>query len=73
MLGQSAPSYAQRNLLPYTTATLAEVQRMKPVAPLSVPHAASRDTTLNGYNIPEQTRIFVRTIMVKPILYLHFS
>ncbi|XP_035658624.1 cytochrome P450 2U1-like [Branchiostoma floridae] len=59
VLGQSAPSYAQRNQLPYTAATLAEVQRMKPVAPLSIPHAASRDTTLNGYNIPQDAMIFI--------------
>ncbi|XP_078573745.1 cytochrome P450 2U1-like [Branchiostoma floridae x Branchiostoma japonicum] len=57
VLGQSTPSYAQRSLLPYTTATLAEVQRMKPVAPLSVGHAPSRDTTLNGYNIPKEAII----------------
>eukprot|EP00058_Branchiostoma_floridae_P017178 XP_002602666.1 hypothetical protein BRAFLDRAFT_72966 [Branchiostoma floridae] len=57
VLGQSTPSYAQRNLLPYTTATLAEVQRMKPVAPLSVGHAPSRETTLNGYNIPQEAII----------------
>ncbi|CAH1252322.1 CYP2U1 [Branchiostoma lanceolatum] len=59
VLGQTPPSYAQRSLLPYTTATLAEVQRIKPIAPLSVPHAASRDTTLNGYNIPQETWILV--------------
>ncbi|XP_078614462.1 cytochrome P450 2U1-like [Branchiostoma floridae x Branchiostoma japonicum] len=53
------PSYAQRNLLPYTAATLAEVQRIKPVAPLSVPHQASRDTTLNGYNIPYEGCVIV--------------
>ncbi|XP_066300800.1 cytochrome P450 2B5-like [Branchiostoma lanceolatum] len=58
VLGQSLPSYAQRSLLPYTAATLAEVQRIKPIAPLSIPHAASRDTTLNGYNIPQEARIF---------------
>ncbi|XP_019642654.1 PREDICTED: cytochrome P450 2U1-like [Branchiostoma belcheri] len=59
VLGQSPPSYAQRNLLPYTAATIAEVQRIKPIVPLGVPHAASRDTTLNGYNIPRETMIFV--------------
>ncbi|XP_066270896.1 cytochrome P450 2D4-like [Branchiostoma lanceolatum] len=59
VLGQTPPSYAQRSLLPYTTATLAEVQRIKPIGPLSVPHAASRDTTLNGYNIPQETWILV--------------
>ncbi|XP_078603921.1 cytochrome P450 2J1-like [Branchiostoma floridae x Branchiostoma japonicum] len=53
-LGQSTPSYAQRSLLPYTAATLAEVQRIKPIAPLSVPRKASRRTTLNGYNIPQE-------------------
>ncbi|KAI8513696.1 hypothetical protein Bbelb_080200 [Branchiostoma belcheri] len=59
VLGQSPPSYAQRNLLPYTAATIAEVQRIKPIVPLSVPHAASRDTTLNGYNIPQEAIILV--------------
>ncbi|XP_035658632.1 cytochrome P450 2U1-like [Branchiostoma floridae] len=59
VLGQSAPSYAQRNQLPYTAATLAEVQRIKAIVPLSVPHAASRDTTLNGYNIPQEATIFI--------------
>ncbi|XP_066288756.1 cytochrome P450 2U1-like [Branchiostoma lanceolatum] len=59
VLGQTPPSYAQRSLLPYTTATLAEVQRIKPISPLSVPHAASRDTTLNGYNIPQEARILI--------------
>ncbi|XP_066279286.1 cytochrome P450 2U1-like isoform X2 [Branchiostoma lanceolatum] len=59
VLGQTPPSYAQRNLLPYTTATLAELQRIKPIGPLSVPHAASRDTTLNGFNIPQEALILV--------------
>ncbi|XP_066285760.1 cytochrome P450 2D4-like [Branchiostoma lanceolatum] len=59
VLGQTPPSYAQRNMLPYTNATLAEVLRIKPIVPLSVPHAASRDTTLNGYNIPQEAMIMV--------------
>ncbi|XP_066285435.1 cytochrome P450 2D4-like [Branchiostoma lanceolatum] len=59
VLGQTPPSYAQRNQLPYTNATLAEVLRIKPIVPLSVPHAASRDTTLNGYNIPQEAMIMV--------------
>ncbi|XP_066289124.1 cytochrome P450 2D4-like [Branchiostoma lanceolatum] len=63
-LGQSIPSYAQRSLLPYTTATLAEVQRMKPIGPLNLPRAASRDTTLYGYNIPKDARILVNLLSV---------
>ncbi|XP_035687382.1 cytochrome P450 2U1-like [Branchiostoma floridae] len=58
VLGQSAPSYAQRDLLPYTTATLAEVQRINSIVPLVV-RGASRDTTFNGYNIPQEGRILI--------------
>ncbi|XP_035685604.1 cytochrome P450 2U1-like, partial [Branchiostoma floridae] len=57
-LGQSAPSYAQRHLLPYTTATLAEVQRINSIVPLLV-RGASRDTTFNGYNIPQEGSLLV--------------
>ncbi|XP_078618887.1 cytochrome P450 2J4-like [Branchiostoma floridae x Branchiostoma japonicum] len=58
VLGQSAPSYAQRDLLPYTTATLAEVQRINSIVPLVV-RGASRDTTFNGYNIPQEGSLLV--------------
>eukprot|EP00058_Branchiostoma_floridae_P025950 XP_002611440.1 hypothetical protein BRAFLDRAFT_56844 [Branchiostoma floridae] len=58
VLGQSAPSYSQQNLLPYTAATLAEAMRMKPIVPIVV-RAPSRDTTLNGYNIPQEAGIMV--------------
>ncbi|KAI8504432.1 hypothetical protein Bbelb_175500 [Branchiostoma belcheri] len=52
VLGQAPPSYDQRNSMPYTTATLAEVHRINTIVPLTVPHAASKDTILNGYTIP---------------------
>eukprot|EP00058_Branchiostoma_floridae_P005313 XP_002590801.1 hypothetical protein BRAFLDRAFT_114435 [Branchiostoma floridae] len=58
VLGQSAPSYAKRDLLPYTTATLAEVQRINSIVPLVV-RGASRDTTFNGYNIPQEGSFLV--------------
>uniref|UniRef100_A0A0L8HJR7 Cytochrome P450 n=1 Tax=Octopus bimaculoides TaxID=37653 RepID=A0A0L8HJR7_OCTBM len=41
--------------LTYVAATLLEVQRVAPVAPLTVPHAAMVDTTLGGYDIPKNT------------------
>ncbi|XP_019640006.1 PREDICTED: cytochrome P450 2U1-like [Branchiostoma belcheri] len=59
VLGQAVPSYALREKMPYTTATLAEVQRINTILPYSVPHAVSRDTTLNGYNIPDDAVILV--------------
>ncbi|XP_052827958.1 cytochrome P450 2B2 [Octopus bimaculoides] len=39
----------------YVAATLLEVQRIAPVAPLTVPHASEVDTTLGGYDIPKNT------------------
>ncbi|CAI9729732.1 cytochrome P450 2B4-like [Octopus vulgaris] len=41
--------------LTYVAATLLEVQRIAPVAPLTVPHASVLDTTLGGYDIPKNT------------------
>ncbi|XP_035678343.1 cytochrome P450 2U1-like [Branchiostoma floridae] len=58
VLGQAFPSYDQRNNMPYTTATLAEVHRINTIVPLTVPHAASKDTTLNGYSIPADATLF---------------
>ncbi|XP_019640068.1 PREDICTED: cytochrome P450 2U1-like [Branchiostoma belcheri] len=59
VLGQAVPSYALREKMPYTTATLAEVQRINTVLPLSVPHSLTRDTALNGYTIPAGANILV--------------
>eukprot|EP00058_Branchiostoma_floridae_P012137 XP_002597625.1 hypothetical protein BRAFLDRAFT_59118 [Branchiostoma floridae] len=59
VLGQAVPSYSLRDKMPYTTATLAEVQRINTILPYSVPHATSTDTTLNGYTIPEDAIILV--------------
>ncbi len=41
------------NRLPFTEATLQEIQRLGVVAPLTVPHVAVQDTTCRGYHIPK--------------------
>ncbi|XP_013393102.1 cytochrome P450 2C31 [Lingula anatina] len=51
------PSLADRPNLPYVNATLMEIQRCNYIGPLSLPHKAIRDTTINGYVIPEGTPI----------------
>ena len=43
--------------LPFTEATIMEVQRFVTIAPLGVPHIAAEDTTLQGYTIPKGTII----------------
>lgn len=52
-----APSMAKRLALPYTEATILEVQRHADVGPLGMPHGLSRDTELRGYDIPSDAMV----------------
>ncbi|XP_072032639.1 cytochrome P450 2J4-like [Amphiura filiformis] len=49
------PKLTDRPHLLYTDAVIHEVSRMCTVLPLSVPHSASQDFTIRGYNIPKDT------------------
>ncbi|XP_069160827.1 methyl farnesoate epoxidase [Procambarus clarkii] len=49
------PSTDNRTKLVYTEATLMETFRFRGAAPLTVPHKALRDTTLQGHRIPAGT------------------
>jgi cytochrome P450 len=51
------PSFADRTKLPYTEATLLEIQRQATLLPLSLIHRATESTKLAGYDIPEDTWI----------------
>ncbi|XP_003129312.1 cytochrome P450 2U1 isoform X1 [Sus scrofa] len=52
-----APSLTDKAQMPYTEATLMEVQRLSVVVPLSIPHMTSEKTVLQGYTIPKGTII----------------
>ena len=41
--------------MPYTHATILEVLRHRPIAPMGVPHKAAYQTQLLGYTIPANT------------------
>ena len=47
------PQWADRLDLPYTEAVLFETQRWRTIVPLGVPHIASEDTTVSGYDVPK--------------------
>nr|ANY58154.1 CYP719A9 [synthetic construct]BAG75114.1 cytochrome P450 [Eschscholzia californica] len=47
------------NKLQYLQAVTKETMRMKPIAPLAIPHKASRDTTLMGKKVEKGTKVMV--------------
>ncbi len=65
------PQWADRVNTPYTEATIHEIQRMANIAFSAVPHSATRDTTLGGYNIPAGTQIILSMthVMYDPTVF----
>ncbi|XP_077985963.1 cytochrome P450 2U1-like [Glandiceps talaboti] len=53
----NAPTFADKSKLPFNEATALEIQRIKTVAPLGVPHMTSEAASLHGYSIPKDTMV----------------
>lgn len=58
------PQLTDRPNMPYTEATILEVLRHRPAAPLGVPRMVSADTTVGGYFIPEGTGVFLNAFAI---------
>uniref|UniRef100_A0A803V6N9 CP2G1 protein n=1 Tax=Ficedula albicollis TaxID=59894 RepID=A0A803V6N9_FICAL len=48
-----APAVADRALMPFTDATIHEIQRCSDLIPMNVPHRVTRDTEFRGFHIPK--------------------
>ncbi len=51
------PELEDKKNLPYLEATITETLRISSLVPLSVPHKATVDTTLQGYSVPKGTTV----------------
>lgn len=51
------PTFEDIEQLPYVRATIQEVTRFRPVAPIGIPHLATADEIVNGYFIPKGSTI----------------
>ncbi|VDB85723.1 unnamed protein product [Peniophora sp. CBMAI 1063] len=65
------PTFSDMASLPYVSAWIKEVQRWRPIAPLAVPHAVTRDDDLEEYRIPRDTIVYanIYTMMQDPDLF----
>ncbi|KAF2813396.1 putative cytochrome P450 oxidoreductase OrdA-like protein [Mytilinidion resinicola] len=52
------PTCADREKLPYIDATVKEVLRWHPVAPMGLPHTSTKDDVCEGYFIPKGSMLF---------------
>ncbi|KAM9848084.1 steroid 17-alpha-hydroxylase/17,20 lyase [Aulostomus maculatus] len=54
-----SPHLSDRGHLPYLEATIREVLRIRPVAPLLIPHVALCDTSIGDFTVRKGTRVIV--------------
>ncbi|XP_072050203.1 cytochrome P450 2J5-like [Amphiura filiformis] len=51
------PRLSDKDKLPFTAATLLEIQRISTITPLGFPHKCGEDTSIDGYTIPKESLV----------------
>ncbi|XP_041645223.1 steroid 17-alpha-hydroxylase/17,20 lyase [Cheilinus undulatus] len=57
--GDRSPQLSDRGSLPYLEATIREVLRIRPVAPLLIPHVALSDSSIGDFTVRRGTRVII--------------
>ncbi|XP_071510057.1 cytochrome P450 2U1-like [Diadema antillarum] len=55
-------SYDDRIKMPYTEAAIAELLRIRPIAPLGIPHITTEDIMFRGYHLPERSIVMMNMV-----------
>ena len=58
VIGDKEPSMEDKPNLPYTEASIMEIQRLGSIAGQAVPHRALKDVEIQGHKIPKNTFVF---------------
>ncbi|XP_044069009.1 steroid 17-alpha-hydroxylase/17,20 lyase [Siniperca chuatsi] len=57
--GGRSPQLSDRGSLPFLEATIRELLRIRPVAPLLIPHVALSDTSIGDFTVRKGTRVII--------------
>uniref|UniRef100_A0A182NN31 Cytochrome P450 n=1 Tax=Anopheles dirus TaxID=7168 RepID=A0A182NN31_9DIPT len=71
LASNESPSLNDVEAMPYLRATIAEVQRIRTVVPVGIPHGTTKEIIIDGYTIPANTMIMplIWAVHMNPTLF----
>ncbi|XP_014664715.1 PREDICTED: cytochrome P450 2C20-like [Priapulus caudatus] len=67
------PTMADKNKMPFTEATIMEIQRLGDIVPLGIPHSTPEEVVFRGYTIPAHAHVIsnLTAVMTDPTYFPH--